>query len=155
MKFATCGADAAPVLGLREASGMDHPGKANPRILNDAAARYPAKPPAQGRGQKIPNAVNLALLATSRFNLDQHRADAKKSDFSDKPPASGINMTGVWIALGIGALIIILDWHMATKPDETDKRKRRKPLSPVNRKQLRDLFVMTLVAAGAVWFFFS
>ena len=64
-------------------------------------------------------------------------------------------MTGVWIALGIGALIIILDWHMATKPDETDKRKRRKPLSPVNRKQLRDLFVMTLVAAGAVWFFFS
>lgn len=64
-------------------------------------------------------------------------------------------MTGVWIALGIGALIIILDWHMATKPDEKDKRKRRKPLSPVDRKQLRDLFVMTLVAAGSAWFFFS
>jgi len=64
-------------------------------------------------------------------------------------------MTGVWIALGIGTLIIILDWHMATKPDEKDKRQRRKPLSPVDRKQLRDLFVMTLVAAGAVWFLFG
>ena len=64
-------------------------------------------------------------------------------------------MTGVWIALGIGAFIIILDWHMATKPDEKDKRKRRKPLLPADRKQLRDLFVMTLAAAGAVWFFFS
>jgi len=61
-------------------------------------------------------------------------------------------MTGVWIALGIGALIIVLDWHMATKPDEKDKLKRRKPLSPADRKQLRDLFVMTLVVAGAVWF---
>ena len=64
-------------------------------------------------------------------------------------------MTGVWIALGIGTLIIILDWHMATKPDEKDKRQHRKPLSPVGWKHLRDLFVMTLVAAGAVWYFFS
>lgn len=61
-------------------------------------------------------------------------------------------MTGVWIALGIGALIIILDWHMATKPDKKDKLQRRRPLLPADRKQLRDLFVMTLVAAGAVWF---
>ncbi len=61
-------------------------------------------------------------------------------------------MTGVYIALGIGAFIMVLDWHMATKPDEKDKRKRRKPLSPVGWKQLRDLFVMTLVVAGAVWF---
>jgi len=64
-------------------------------------------------------------------------------------------MTGVWIALGIGALIITLDWHMATKPDEKSKDRRRKPLSRVDRKQLRDLFVMTLVAAGAVWFVFG
>ena len=64
-------------------------------------------------------------------------------------------MTGVWIALGIGAFIIVLDWHLATKPDERDKHKRRKPLSPVGRKHLRDLLVMTLVVAGAVWFFFS
>ena len=61
-------------------------------------------------------------------------------------------MTGVWIALGIGALIIVLDWHMATKPDEKDKRQRRKPLSRADRRQLRDLFVMTLIVAGAVWF---
>lgn len=64
-------------------------------------------------------------------------------------------MTAVWIALGIGAFLIVMDWHMATKPDEKDKRKRRKPLSPVGWKHLRELFVMTLVAAGAVWFFFS
>jgi len=61
-------------------------------------------------------------------------------------------MTAVWIALGIGALIIVMDWHMATKPDETDKLKRRKPLSPIDRRLLWDLFVMTLIAAGAVWF---
>ena len=61
-------------------------------------------------------------------------------------------MTGVWIALGIGALIIVMDWHMATKPDEKDKHKRRKPLLPADRRQLRDLFFMTLIVAGAVWF---
>ena len=61
-------------------------------------------------------------------------------------------MTAVWITLGIGAFLIVLDWHMATKPEEKGKHKRRKPLSPVDRKHLLDLFVMTLVAAGAVWF---
>lgn len=60
-------------------------------------------------------------------------------------------MTGVLITLGIGALLIIADWHLATKPDADAKIKRRKPLNPVNRKQLRDLFFGTLVAAGAVW----
>lgn len=60
-------------------------------------------------------------------------------------------MTGVWITLGIGAFIIVLEWYLATKPDERDKHKRRKPLSPVGWKHLRDLFVMTLVVAGAVW----
>ena len=60
-------------------------------------------------------------------------------------------MTGALIALAIGALIIILDWHMATKPDEKDKIKRRKPLTPAGRRMLRDLFVMTLVVAAAVW----
>ena len=64
-------------------------------------------------------------------------------------------MTGVWIALGIGAFLIVLDWHMATKPDAKDKHKRRKPLSPGDRKKLRDLFLITLVAAGVVWFFLS
>ena len=61
-------------------------------------------------------------------------------------------MTGVWITLAIGALIIIVDWRIATKPDEKDKHHRRKPLSAVDRKQLWDLFVITLVVAGAVWF---
>ncbi len=61
-------------------------------------------------------------------------------------------MTGVWIALGIGAFIILVDWRMATNPDPRDKHKRRKPLSAVDRKQLWDLFVITLVVAGAVWF---
>ena len=60
-------------------------------------------------------------------------------------------MTGALIALAIGALIIILDWHLATKPDEDDKIKRRKPLKPAGRRMLRELFVMTLVVAGAVW----
>lgn len=60
-------------------------------------------------------------------------------------------MTGVLITLAIGALLIIADWHLATKPDADAKIKRRKPLKPVNRKQLRDLFLGTLVAAGAVW----
>ena len=60
-------------------------------------------------------------------------------------------MTGVWITLAIGALLIIADWHLATRPDADAKIKRRKPLNPVNRKQLRDLIFGTLVAAGAVW----
>ena len=61
-------------------------------------------------------------------------------------------MKGVLITLAIGALIIIVDWHLATKPDPDAKIKRRKPLNAAERRQLRDLFVGTLVAAGAVWF---
>jgi len=60
-------------------------------------------------------------------------------------------MTGVWITLALGAVIIIFDYNAATKPDPTDKHKRRRPLSPTDGKQLRDLIVGTLVAAAAVW----
>ena len=60
-------------------------------------------------------------------------------------------MIAVWITLAIGAGIIIFDYIDATKPDEKDKHKRRQPLSPTKAKQLRDLFVGTLVAAAAVW----
>ena len=60
-------------------------------------------------------------------------------------------MTGVWITLAIGALVLYADWHMATKPDERDKIKRRKPLNPVARKQLRDIAIMTCAVAGGVW----
>lgn len=67
-------------------------------------------------------------------------------------------MTGALITVAIGFLVLIVDWHMATKPGEKDKIKRRKPLSPVDRKQLWDVFVMTFVIAGGVWlatYFFS
>jgi hypothetical protein len=60
-------------------------------------------------------------------------------------------MKGVLITLAIGAFIIMADWHLATKPDADAKIKRRKPLQPVDRRQLRDLFVGTLIAAGAVY----
>ena len=60
-------------------------------------------------------------------------------------------MTGVWITLALGAVIIIYDYIAATKPDPKDKYKRRVPLSPTNFKQLRDLVVGTLVAAAVVW----
>jgi hypothetical protein len=60
-------------------------------------------------------------------------------------------MTGAMIVVAIGILLIIADWHMATKPDETDKIKRRKPLNPVQRKMLLDMVVWTVVVAAAVW----
>lgn len=60
-------------------------------------------------------------------------------------------MTGVWITLALGAVIIIFDYNAATKPDPKDKYKRRTPLTPTKGKQLRDLFIGTLVAAAAVW----
>ena len=46
---------------------------------------------------------------------------------------------------------MIVDWHLATKPDADAKIKRRKPLNPIDRKHLRDMFVGTVVAAAAVW----
>ena len=60
-------------------------------------------------------------------------------------------MTAALITLAIGAFIMIVDWHLATKPDADAKIKRRKPLNPIDRKHLRDMFFGALVAAGAVW----
>lgn len=60
-------------------------------------------------------------------------------------------MTAVWITLALGAVIIIFDYNAATKPDPKDKYKRRRPVSPTDFKQLRDLFVGTFVAAAVVW----
>jgi len=60
-------------------------------------------------------------------------------------------MTGVWITFSIGIAIILFEWRIATNPDEKDKKKRRRPLSPVDRRRIRDLFFLTLVVAGAVW----
>jgi hypothetical protein len=60
-------------------------------------------------------------------------------------------MTGVWITLAIGVVIMFFDYRMATAPDEKDKHKRRRPLQSMDRKKLRDLFFLTLIIAGVVW----
>ncbi len=60
-------------------------------------------------------------------------------------------MTGVLITLAIGFAIILFEWRIATNPDEKDKHKRRRPLSPVDRKRIRDLLFLTVVVAGVVW----
>ena len=60
-------------------------------------------------------------------------------------------MTGVWITLALGAIIIIFDYKQETKPDEKDKHKRPRKLSKQAKDNLRQLFFGTIVAAGAVW----
>jgi hypothetical protein len=60
-------------------------------------------------------------------------------------------MTGVWITLALGAIIITFDYFAATKPDEKDKHKRRRPLSKQAKDNLRQLFFGTFIAAGAVY----
>jgi len=60
-------------------------------------------------------------------------------------------MTGVLITFAIGFAIIFFEWRIATNPDEKDKHKRRRPLSPVDKKRIRDLLFMTVVVAGVVW----
>ena len=60
-------------------------------------------------------------------------------------------MTGAIIALVIGLLLMFFDWRMATAPDEKDKLKRRKPLNPVEKRKLRDMFLWTLGVAAGVW----
>jgi len=59
--------------------------------------------------------------------------------------------TGAIIALVIGFLLMFFDWRMATAPDEKDKFKRRKPLNPVEKRKLRDMFLWTLGVAAGVW----
>jgi hypothetical protein len=56
------------------------------------------------------------------------------------------------IAFGIGMVLIIGDYRMATAPDPTDKHKRRKKLNAVAAKQLRDMFMWTVVVTAAVYF---
>lgn len=60
-------------------------------------------------------------------------------------------MTGVLITFAIGFVIIFFEWRIATNPDEKDKHQRRRPLSPVDRKRIRDLLFLTVVVAGVVW----
>jgi hypothetical protein len=60
-------------------------------------------------------------------------------------------MKAALIALGIGILLIIVDWHMATKPDQKTVIRRRKPLSVGDRKRLRGLAVWTAGVTAAAW----
>ncbi|NBR27391.1 MAG: hypothetical protein EBT83_03120 [Betaproteobacteria bacterium] len=60
-------------------------------------------------------------------------------------------MTGVWITLALGAIIMIFDYRAETRPDEKDKLKRPRKLSKQAKDNLRQLFFGTIVAAGAVW----
>ena len=59
--------------------------------------------------------------------------------------------TGAVIALVIGFLLMFFDWRMATEPDERDKLKRRKPLNPVEKRKLRDMFMWTIAVAAGIW----
>jgi hypothetical protein len=56
------------------------------------------------------------------------------------------------IAFGIGIFVIIADYRMATAPDPTDKYKRHKKLTPVAAKQLRSMFLWTIVVTAAVYY---
>ncbi len=60
-------------------------------------------------------------------------------------------MNVIWITLAIGAFLIIVDWHLATKPEPTDKIQRRKPMTVTQKRMMRDLFIGTFVAAGVAW----
>ena len=60
-------------------------------------------------------------------------------------------MTGVWITLALGAIIIIFDYNAETKPLPDDKHKRPRKLSKAAKDNLRQLFFGTFVAAGAVY----
>ncbi len=61
-------------------------------------------------------------------------------------------MTWSLIVVAIGIIMIIADWHMATKPDEKDKLKRRKPLGAVNARMMRDIVLWTAVLALVAYF---
>ncbi len=60
-------------------------------------------------------------------------------------------MTGVWITLALGAIIIIFDYNAATKPLIDDKHKRPRALTKQAKESLVQLFFGTFVAAGAVY----
>ena len=58
-------------------------------------------------------------------------------------------MTGVWIALAIGAILILSDWMLSTPLDPRTKRRQR--LSVGDRRRLRDMLWWTLWLAVAAW----
>ena len=56
------------------------------------------------------------------------------------------------IAFGIGIIVMIADYRMATAPDPADRYKKRRKLSPVHAKQLRGMFLWTCVVAVAAYY---
>ena len=75
----------------------------------------------------------------------------------NKPPVQQFIFSGeltMWIAaaiaFAIGILLIISDWRMSTPPDL--KTKKRPPLSPTDRKRLRDMFLWTIAVSLAAYF---
>ena len=56
------------------------------------------------------------------------------------------------LAFGIGIIMMLADYRMATAPDPTDKYKRRKKLNPVAAKQLRGMLLWTVVVTAAVYY---
>jgi len=64
----------------------------------------------------------------------------------------GIDMLWAGIVFGIGVIVIIADYRMATAPDPKDKLKRHKKLNPVAAKQLRSMFMWTIVVTAAVYY---
>ncbi len=59
-------------------------------------------------------------------------------------------MTGAAIAFAIGILLIFFDWRMSTPPDITTKK--RPPLSPTDKKRLRDMFLWTIGISAAAYY---
>jgi hypothetical protein len=59
-------------------------------------------------------------------------------------------MIGAAIAFAIGMVLIISDWRMSTPPDI--KTKKRPPLSPTDKKRLRDMFLWTIGVAAAAYY---
>ena len=60
-------------------------------------------------------------------------------------------MKAALITLAVGILLIIADWHMATKPDQKAVIRRRKPLSVGDRKRLRGLAMWTAGVTVIAW----
>ena len=56
------------------------------------------------------------------------------------------------LAFGMGMILMIADYRMATAPDPKDKFKRRKKLSAVAAKQLRSMFLWTVAVTAAVYY---
>ena len=59
-------------------------------------------------------------------------------------------MIGAGIAFAIGILLIVSDWRMSTPPDV--KTKKRPPLTPTDKKRLRDMFLWTIGVTLAAYF---